>query len=411
MALRNDPGFLASSALHGAALALLLFNFSSAPKFEDAAESVPVEMITASELNEISAGEKTAKPLPTPRRRVDKISPVNDQKPLPPTQEAKKDVPLPPSPAKPQDDPGQDDSKVPVPPQRVAALPPPTPAPAPPTVEPEPPRRPAPEPPKAAEEKPPPPDAETVEPKPVPRPKIEPKKEAKAEPPKPEPKAEPKPPQKPVDKKPPVKEAKAPVKEVKEAKAPEPPKKSEKAEPHLKLDELAKLLADPKATKPAAKPKAGNEAKEAPHRDFDPRSISAMLDREAPQRKASTGQKLTQVAALGAPSAHAATLSPSMLAQLDQILIDQYHGCWSYFGLGAAQKYVPEVRVHLAQDGSLMGVPALLNPPGDPNLRSLADSALRAVQKCNPMKIPERFAPYYDSWARRIVRFDPEDML
>jgi colicin import membrane protein len=332
-----------------------------------------------------------------------------------------------------------------MPPRRVAALPPPTPAPAknepePPKDEPEPPRRPTPaEParaaaprpePKTAEDKPPPPDAETIEPKPVPRPRIEPRKEAKAEPSKPEPK----PPQKPIDKKPVVKEAKAPeppkkVEKSEKVERSERSDKSEKAErsekaeksdkseksekpaPHLKLDELASLLADPKATKPAAKPKAGNEAREATHRDFDPRSISALLDREAPRHKAATGQKLTQVAALGAPEAHAATLSPSMLAQLDQVLIDQYHGCWSYFGLGAAQKYVPEVRVHLAQDGSLVGEPSLLNPPGDPNLRSLADSAMRAVRKCNPMKIPERFAPYYDAWARRIVRFDPEDML
>jgi colicin import membrane protein len=276
MALKNDPGFLASSALHGAALALLLFNFSSAPKFEDVEESVPVEMITPSELNKISAGEKTAKPLSAPRRHVEKLAAVTETKPLP---------------------------------------------------------------------VPPTPEAETIEPKPVPRPRIEPRKEAKAEPSKPEPK----PPQKPIDKKPVVKEAKAPEppkkveksEKVERSERSERSDKSEKAErsekaeksdkseksekpaPHLKLDELASLLADPKATKPAAKPKAGNEAREATHRDFDPRSISALLDREAPRHKAATGQKLTQVAALGAPEAHAATLSPSMLAQLDQVLIDQ----------------------------------------------------------------------------------------
>jgi colicin import membrane protein len=370
MALKNNPGFIASCAVHGTALVFLMLNLTPAPKFNDAEETVPVEMVTASELNQVTQGEKTAKPLPVPQRRADKVAAVTEAKPLPPVAEAKKDIPLPPSPAKPQADPGEDDKPVPTPPQRVA------------TAEPEPPRRPAPEPPKAVEDKPPPPDAEAVEPKPVPRPKPETKTEL------------PKPPEK------------KPV--VKEVKVPEPPKKPE---PKFKPDELAKLLKETKDDRPAAKPKAGNEAKEPPHRDFDPNSISALLDHEAPQRKASTGQKLTQEASLGLPTAHAATLSPSMMAQLDQILIDQYHGCWSYFGLGATQNYVPEVRVHLAQDGTLTGTPTLLNPPADPNLRSLADSALRAVEKCNPMKIPERFAPYYDQWAKRVVRFNPQDML
>ena len=62
MALKNNPGFIASCAVHGAALALLMLNFTPAPKFNDAEETVPVEMITASELNQVTNGEKTAKP-------------------------------------------------------------------------------------------------------------------------------------------------------------------------------------------------------------------------------------------------------------------------------------------------------------------------------------------------------------
>jgi colicin import membrane protein len=90
---------------------------------------------------------------------------------------------------------------------------------------------------------------------------------------------------------------------------------------------------------------------------------------------------------------------------------DQYKQCWSYFGLGGQQRYVPEIRVQYAQDGSLIGQPALVNPPSDPNLRSLAESALRAVRKCNPMRIPAIYQPYYDQWKARVVRFDPQEML
>ena len=104
-------------------------------------------------------------------------------------------------------------------------------------------------------------------------------------------------------------------------------------------------------------------------------------------------------------------MSPSVAAQLDGWLIDHYRGCWSYFGLGGTQDYVPTVRIHMAQDGSLIGAPSIINPPRDPNLKSLADSALRAVNKCNPLPIPERFRPYYDQgYRQRVVRFDPKEM-
>ena len=43
--------------------------------------------------------------------------------------------------------------------------------------------------------------------------------------------------------------------------------------------------------------------------------------------------------------------------------------------------------------------------------RSLADSAMRAVRKCNPLRIPAQFAPYFDQWKNRTLRFDPEEML
>ncbi len=419
MALKNNPGLVASGALHSAGLVLLLVSFSRAPKFDDALESVPVEMISASDLNQIAAGEKTAAPLPVPQRRADRVAAVAEPKPEPPLAEAKKDVPLPPAPNKPQDDPGEEDKPVPTPPQRVAALPPaeptpvpvPRPEPAPPVrqAEPTPPVRPAPEPPKpvaekpAADkpaEKPPLPDAEALEPKPVPRPKVEPKKEAKAEP---APKPMPTPVVRPPEKKQPVKEAKLEL-----PKPPEPPKKPE---PRFKPDELAKLLEDKKDQKPAPRPKSGSDAKEPPQRTFDPHNISALLDHEAPQRKASTGQKLTQVASLGAPNANAAVLSPSMMGQLAEFFTTQYLSCWTYFGLASSANYVPAVRLHLLQDGTLVGQPQLTNPPSDPNQRSLADSAVRAVQKCNPLKVPDRFAPFYDRWRDQIIRFDQKALL
>ena len=104
-------------------------------------------------------------------------------------------------------------------------------------------------------------------------------------------------------------------------------------------------------------------------------------------------------------------MSPSLWGQLDGLLQEQYKRCWNFAGLGGQQKYIPEVHVQYMPDGSLIGQPVLLNPPSDPNLRGLAESALRAVRRCDPLRIPAQYQPYYDQWKGRIVRFDPEEML
>lgn len=380
---KKDPGLFVSVGAHALALVALVLNFSSSPTIPDSVESIPVEMVTTSDLNQIMNGEETAKQLPKPQRRVDKVADLEEHHPAPPLAEAKKDTPTPPSPDAPNTDPGEDEKSTPA----AAAPPPPPPTPPERPVEkaeaPMPPPKPEPKP---EPVKPPPPDAEALAQKAPPPPPL--------------------PPQRPAEK--PVKEAKA---------APTPPQPPRKPEQHDKsepkkdsLDQVAKLLAEMKPPKPQ-KARAGSKTLDAEkHSDFNLDKITALLDHEAAQRKASTGRSLTQVASLGTATGHSEKMSPSMMAQLDGWLIDHYRGCWSYFGLGATQDYVPSVRVRMAPDGSLIGEPALLNPPTDPNLRSLADSAIRAVNRCNPMPVPERFKPYYDAWRLRVVRFDPKEM-
>ncbi len=384
MSLRDNPGAAISGGAHLVLLAAILLSFSHAAKFDDAQETVPVDLMSNSEFNQIMKGEKTAKLNAKPLQRVEKLADNAEAKPqsiLPP---AKTDVPAPQARAPHNDDPGREEAKIPpVPPVR----PPETPAKQPDEAKAEPPK---PEPPKPEPVKPEPaklaaptpesPDA--IEPKPVARPKPEPKKLAAVEP-----KPEPKP--KPV----------------------EPPKKPE---PKFKPDELAKLLEEDKAKdpppKPAPKPKSGDQAAD-PTDKFDLSDISRILNKDMPQRKAATGEALQQVASLGSPTASAAKMSPSLWGQLDGILQDQYRHCWNYIGVEGQEKYVPQIHVQYAQDGALIGEPQLMNPPSDPNLRSLAESAMRAVRRCNPLRIPAQYQPYYDQWKGRIVRFDPEDML
>jgi colicin import membrane protein len=367
----REPGVAVSAGAHVALLAATLIAFADTKKFDDVAEAIPVEMISDQQFSQITKGEKTAKQV-QPKQKADKVADVTETKPTPPVAEAKRDVPTPPPPLKRVADPGEDDKpelkpEPPMPPQRVAALPTPEPPPRP---EPKPePVKPVakPEPPQA--EKPPEPedpkDAEVIKPQPVPRPKI----------------------------------AEAP-------KEPIPPKPVERP----KLDQVAKFLEQKKLEqKPVPKPKSGDETDEPKHK-LDVATISQLLSKEAPQARASTARELTRTAALGAPNASAAQMSPSMWDSLDGLMREQYKKCWSYIGLNP-QKYVAQIRVRYAQDGSLQAEPALLNPPSDPNLRNLAESAMRAVRRCNPMHIPSAYLPYYEQWKGRVVRFDPEDML
>jgi colicin import membrane protein len=368
----REPGVVVSAAAHVALLAATLIVFADTRKFDDVAESIPVEMISDQQFSQITKGDKTAKQV-QPKQKAEKIADVTETKPTPPIAEAKRDVPTPPPPLKRVPDPGEDEKpelkpEPPTPPQRVAALPP----------APEPPPRPEPkvakpEPPKA--EKPPEPDdpkeAEVIKPQPVPRPKI-------ADTP----------------------TAPTPPKPVEKPKEPAPPK----------LDQVAKFLEQKKVEeKPVPKPKSGEENTEPKHK-LDMTTISQLLSKEAPQARASTGRELTHTAALGAPNASAARMSPSMWDSLDGLMREQYKKCWSYIGLNA-EKYIAQIRVRYAQDGSLQAEPALLNPPAEANSRNLAETAMRAVRRCNPMHIPAAYLPYYEQWKARVVRFDPEDML
>ena len=403
---KKNPGFVVACGGHALLFVFLVAEFAHPVTVTDPTESVSVEMVTTSQLDQIMQGEKTARAADKPRRRVDKTADLEDHKPAPPLAEAKKDTPPPPAPEKANDDPGEDTK----PPQPIAALPPP-PLPEPTPVNPTPPApmpperpvekaetKPTPTPPpkpEAVKEPPPPPDAEASAPKPPPRPKVEPKIARN----------EPAPEAKPVPR--------PPVKEAKQEPRPEPPKRPDPPKKDTKqtLDQVAKLLDTMKPPKPVVKTRSGNEAKEAKaHSDFNPDQISAMLSHEAPQRKASTGRQLTQLASLGAPTGHADKMSLSLRGDLDNWLKDHYLGCWHYFGLGATQDYVPQVKVKMAPDGSLIGEPLLINQPPDANLRSLADSAIRAVHTCNPLAIPDRFKPYYDSWRSQTIRFDPKEL-
>ena len=401
----SEPGLIVSGAAHVALLVAALVAFSSTQKFSDLEEATPFEMVTQAELNEIMKGEKTAKELKPAPRKADKLAELPAPKPESASPEAKTDAPAPP------------------PPKPVAAKPEPL----------------KPEPLKPEPLKPEPAKAVT----PPARPRSAPAKTAQAAPPKAaEAKIEPDPPEdpdnpmvvRPVPRvvKP---ESPKPVAAVTPLAPPAPPKKIRPAEkpklaaaepakpdPIAKLDPIAKQLGQPTppepakqasikpdtpAPAPAAKP-AAVQPPPTPQRVFDPSSIKDIINHDKPQRVAAAAPEVSQTGSIGAPSQSAAKMSPTLMAALDGLMMDQYNQCWTDNGIGA-NGYVPQIRVQYAPDGSLIGPPTLTNPTADPALKSLADDALRAIRKCNPLKIPAQYAPYYEQWRQRLLRMNPED--
>jgi hypothetical protein len=376
---RSEPGYALSAAIHFGLLAAMLVAFSFQQKFDDAQEAVPVETITDNQFSQIMKGVKSAKEA-TGKPRVDRVAEVADPRPTPPTPEAKRDVPAPPPPMKRLPDPSEAEDKPPTPPAPAPPVPPARPLPPPPPVKP---------PPQEARQEPEKDDAEPI--KPPTRPKPPEKTEIKPVPKPPE-KTTPKVVEKPAEK---------PVAKPAPKETPKPPK----------LDEVAKLLTENKdkpAPNPTPKPKSGEESAE---RRPSPNlaEISRLLSREAPSTVGSAGRELSRTASLGAPNASAARMSPSMSGELNFLMQEQYKQCWS-LPLANGPHYVAKIHITYQPNGALAAEPALTNPPSDPQSRALADSALRAVRRCNPLKIPARFQPYFEQWKDWVVGFDPDNM-
>src|SRR3984893_19450670 len=104
MPLPENPGFAVSGAVHIGLLALALFSLSQSPQFDEAQESVPVEIFSAQQFNQIMKGEKTAAQV-KPHQRAEKIAEFAELNPQPSPSDAPKDVSAPPPPLKHQADP------------------------------------------------------------------------------------------------------------------------------------------------------------------------------------------------------------------------------------------------------------------------------------------------------------------
>ena len=93
----------------------------------------------------------------------------------------------------------------------------------------------------------------------------------------------------------------------------------------------------------------------------------------------------------------------------------QFMQCWSIpLGIPFDDTMIVKIKIFLDTDGSLASPPEVvqherMNKPSEKYFRTLAESALRAVRRCDPIKVPD--ITRYDSWKNIQLNFDPREIL
>lgn len=381
MVSRSEPGLAVSALAHATVLVAGLLAFSGVAPLPEHQEAIAVEVVDPSALNQVTRGEHQAEKVQEqPQQRAERQSEVVERKEA---GEAKQDTPAPPS-RPPELKVADDNAAAPLPPAR-------------PTPKPTPPAEPVKQPPQKSEQA----AAQEAEQRREELAKLaeEADRESKAKQAEQEAKA--------------AAKAKAEAEAQARAEAAKAAKEKAVAEAKAKAEaeQKAKISAEAKA-KREAEAKAKREAEIA--KNFNPNDIAKLLQsKEQAQSSGSSAPQINRTASLGTQTGSSQKLSPSLRAQLMGIIQDQLQKCWNVpIALQSAQKpVVPQVRMKLNTDGSLMGQASVTNSSPDPLFRVAADSALTATRRCSPLRIPAQFASYYDDWRDVIVNFDARDVL
>jgi colicin import membrane protein len=356
----SEPGYWVSGVAHVALIAAGLMTLS-APRFPDVDEGIPVEIVTENQLSQITKGEMTAKQAqPTPKPRVDRVAEAVQQR-----------------------DPGEDKRDAPAPPKRPADL----------KVADKDEDAPAPVPPPRPEPKPDPTRDEAVKAEKAAaeaREKAEAEAKAAAA----------------AKEKAEAESKAAAAKERAEAQAKAVAEAEARAKAQAEADARAEAEAKRVAEAKAAEAKARKEAELAKKLDVgDLRQFLNSKDRD--QSTGATGAEIQKTAALGTAAGTAAKLNPSMRDALGGIIREQIERCYAQpVGASGNQVTLPVLEIRFNADGTLLGEPRILRSGSSSMERAVAEAALRAVRRCAPYRIPDKFAPYYDAWKLWNVEFE-----
>ena len=110
------------------------------------------------------------------------------------------------------------------------------------------------------------------------------------------------------------------------------------------------------------------------------------------------------------------SISKKLTLSEEDAIRAQFMKCWSIpLGMPYDETYIVKIKIFLNKDGSLSKPPEMLqhermNKPGEEYFRTLAESAIRAVRRCDPLKkVPD--INRYDDWKTLQLNFDPREIL
>jgi len=192
-----------------------------------------------------------------------------------------------------------------------------------------------------------------------------------------------------------------------------PPKKVKKIKPDAipmpedKIKKVEKLKEDKQNPE-----KIDNEVKQVSEFEkkelFDPNNIAALIDKSI-EESAETINKTNKVSQDQDKSIESSGLSLSE----EDALKAQIFGCWSIpLGLPYNENLLVRIKLLLKPDGTIMKSEILdharMNKPGQGFYKVLAESALRAIKLCQPLRVP---STGYERWKELQLNFDAREML
>ena len=192
-----------------------------------------------------------------------------------------------------------------------------------------------------------------------------------------------------------------------------PPKKIKKEKPDSvptpdKKLELVKKIEDKKQNPE----KIDNDVKQVSEFEkkemFDPNTIAALIDKSK-EEMAETNIKSSKTTQSQEKNMDISGLTLSE----EDALKAQIFGCWSIpLGLPYNENLLVRIKLRLKPDGSVVKTEILdharMNKPGQGFYKVLAESALRAIQLCQPLRVP---TTGYERWKELQLNFDAREML
>ena len=141
---------------------------------------------------------------------------------------------------------------------------------------------------------------------------------------------------------------------------------------------------------------------------FDPDQIAALIDKSKVETAETMrkSDKLTQ-------SQEKNSITSALTLSEEDALKAQIFGCWSIpLGLPYNENLLVRIKLKLESDGTVIKSEILdhvrMNTPGQGFYKVLAESALRAVRLCQPLRVP---TTGYERWKDLQLNFDANEML